>query len=131
MFLILKSLAKLGQPVFIFLSNLRPPEYERIINQAGIEIVPWKDYKRALKRRHFHAALFSRPDVAGALLSSVKRTMPQTKTIYDTVDIAFLRLEREYQLTGNEKMAQASRRYKEARDAAGPLVRSGLVRDAP
>ena len=38
--------------------------------------------------------------------------MPQIKTIYDTVDIAFLRLKREYQLTGNEKMAQASRRYK-------------------
>jgi glycosyltransferase involved in cell wall biosynthesis len=108
----LKSLAKLGQPVFISLSNLRPPEYERTINQAGIEIVPWTDYKHLLKRRHFHAALFSRPDVAGALLSSVKRTVPQIKTIYDTVDIAFLRLEREYQLTGSKKLAQASRRYK-------------------
>ena len=112
MFLILKSLVKLGQPVFISLSNLRRPEYERMLNQAGVEIVPWTDYKRVLKRRRFQAALFSRPDVAGALMSSVKRTAPQIKTIYDTVDIAFLRLEREYQLTGTEKVAQAARRYK-------------------
>jgi glycosyltransferase involved in cell wall biosynthesis len=112
MFLILKSLVKLGQPVFISLSNLRRPEYESMLNEAGVEIVPWTDYKRVLKRRRFQAALFSRPDVAGALMSSVRRTAPQIKTIYDTVDIAFLRLEREYQLTGTEKVAHAARRYK-------------------
>ena len=112
MFLILKSLVKLGQPVFISLSNLRRPEYERILNQAGVEIVPWIDYKRVLKRRRFQAAMFSRPDVAGALLPSIKRTAPQIKTIYDTVDIVFLRLEREYQLTGSEQVAHAARRYK-------------------
>lgn len=112
MFLILKSLVKLGQPVFISLSKLRRPEYERILNQAGVEIVPWIDYKRVLKRRRFQAALFSRPDVAGALLPSIKKTAPQIKTIYDTVDIVFLRLEREYQLTGSERVAHAARRYK-------------------
>jgi glycosyltransferase involved in cell wall biosynthesis len=112
MFLILKSLVKLGQPVFISLNKLQRPEYERMLNQAGVEIVPWIDYKRVLKRRRFQAALFSRPDVAGALLSSIKRTAPRIKTIYDTVDIAFLRLERECEMSGDEQVAQLARRYK-------------------
>jgi glycosyltransferase involved in cell wall biosynthesis len=112
MFLILKSLVKLGQPVFISLSKLRRPEYERMLNQAGVETVPWIDYKRVLKRRRFQAALFSRPDVAAALLSSIKRTAPRIKTIYDTVDIVFLRLERECHMIGDEQVAQLARRYK-------------------
>ncbi len=112
MFLILKSLVKLGQPVFISLSNLRRPEYERMLNQAGVEIVPWIDYKRVLKRRRFRVALFSRPDVAGALMSSIKRTAPRIKSIYDTVDIVFLRLEREGLMVGDEHVAQLARRYK-------------------
>lgn len=112
MFLILKSLVKLGQPVFISLSKLRRPEYERMLNQAGVETVPWIDYKRVLKQRRFQVALFSRPEVAGALLSSIKRIAPRIKTIFDTVDIVFLRLERECEMIGDEQVAQRARRYK-------------------
>ena len=112
MFLILKSLAKLGQPVFISMGQFQRPEYERQLRKEGVEVAPWIDYQRLLKERRFHVALLSRPDVAGALLRSIKRAAPGIKTIFDTVDIAFLRLEREYQLTGDEKVAQATRRYK-------------------
>lgn len=112
MFLILKSLAKLGQPVFISMGQFQRPEYERQLRKEGVEVAPWIDYQRLLKERRFQVALLSRPDVAGALLRSIKRAAPGIKTIFDTVDIAFLRLEREYQLTGDEKVAQATRRYK-------------------
>ena len=112
MFLILKSLAKLGQPVFISMGQFQRAEYERQLRKEGVEVAPWIDYQRLLKERRFHVALLSRPDVAGTLLRSIKRAAPGIKTIFDTVDIAFLRLEREHQLTGAEKAAQASRRYK-------------------
>jgi len=112
MFSILKSLVKLGQPAFISLSKLRQPEYERMLNEAGVEVVSWTDYRKVLKRRPFQVALFSRPDVAGALLSSIKRTSPGIKTIYDTVDVAFLRLEREYRVVADKHFARLARRYK-------------------
>jgi glycosyltransferase involved in cell wall biosynthesis len=77
-----------------------------------VEVAPWVDYQRLLKERRFQVALLSRPEVASALLRSVKRAAPGIKTIYDTVDIAFLRLEREYQLTGSDEVARTARRYK-------------------
>jgi glycosyltransferase involved in cell wall biosynthesis len=112
MFLILKSLTKLSRPVFISMGQFQRPEYEQQLTKEGVEIAPWIDYQRLLKSRRFQVALLSRADVAGALLRSVKRAAPGIKTIFDTVDIAFLRLEREYQLTGSHKVAQAARRYK-------------------
>jgi glycosyltransferase involved in cell wall biosynthesis len=112
MSLILKSLVKLGPTVFISLGTLRQPDYERLLAQAGVEVVFWLDYERLLKERGFHVALLSRPDVAGALLPSVKKADPRIKTIFDTVDLAFVRLEREYQLTGDEKVAQKARYYR-------------------
>ena len=124
-FLILKSLAKLGRPVFISMSRFQRPEYERQLRKEGVEVAPWVDYQRLLKERRFQVALLSRPDVAGALLRSVKRAAPGIKTIYDTVDIAFLRLEREYQLTGSNKVAQTARRYKAWTRLARGTIRSG------
>ena len=112
MALILKSLARTGQCTFISLGKLRQPEFERQLKGEGVEIAPVIDYKRLLKERRFDVALLSRPDVAGGLLNSIKRTAPRIKTIFDTVDIAFVRLEREFQLTGDKETAREARRYK-------------------
>ena len=112
MFLILKSLTKLGRPVFISMGQFQRPEYEQQLTKEGVEVAPWIDYQRLLKQRRFQVALLSRADVAGALLRSVKRSAPGVKTIFDTVDIAFLRLVREYQLTGSHKVVRAAKRYK-------------------
>src|SRR6266508_6245788 len=95
MFLILKSLTKLGRPVFISMGQFQRPEYEQQLTKEGVEVARWIDYQRLLKQRRFQVALLSRADVAGALLRSVKRSAPGVKTIFDTVDIAFLRLVRE------------------------------------
>jgi GT2 family glycosyltransferase/glycosyltransferase involved in cell wall biosynthesis len=112
MALILKALARLGQCTFISLGKLRQPEFERQLRGEGVEIAPSIDYKRLLKTRRFDVALLSRADVAGGLLNSIKRTAPRIKTIFDTVDIAFVRLEREFELAGDKQTARAARRYK-------------------
>lgn len=112
MALILKSLASLGQCTFISAGNLRRPESERRLRSEGIEIAPLIDYKRLLKERRFDVALLSRPDVARGLLRLIRRSAPGIKIIFDTVDVSFVRLEREYQLTGNKKTAREARRYK-------------------
>lgn len=110
--LILKALAEMGSCTFISVSKLQRPEYERRLREDGVEIARLVDYQRLLKARRFDLAVMSRPDVAAALLPSIKRTAPGTKTIFDTVDIGFVRLEREFRLTGNNRTARAARRYK-------------------
>lgn len=110
--LILKALAEMGSCTFISVSKLARPEYERRLREEGVEIARLVDYQRLLKARRFDVALMSRPDVAAALLPSIKRTAPGTKTIFDTVDIGFVRLEREFRLTGDKRTARAARRYK-------------------
>lgn len=110
--LILKSLTQLGHCTFISVSKLPRPEYERRLREEGVEIAALADYPRLLKTRRFDVALMSRPDVAGAILPSIKRIAPGTKTIFDTVDIGFVRLEREFALTGNKQQARAARRFK-------------------
>src|SRR5438270_10202159 len=105
MALILKALTELGKPAIISLSNLKLPEYEENLRQGGIEVASWVDYRRVLTSRHFQVAILSRSNVASALLPSLKRIAPDIKTIFDTVDIAFVRLEREYRLTGDRQIA--------------------------
>jgi len=110
--LILKALAEMGSCTFISVSKLSRPEYERRLREAGVEIARLIDYQRLLKARRYDVAVMSRPDVAAALLPSIKRTAPATKTIFDTVDIGFVRLEREFRLTGDQRTARAAQRYK-------------------
>ncbi|HEY6047342.1 MAG TPA: glycosyltransferase family 4 protein, partial [Pyrinomonadaceae bacterium] len=111
MAIILKSLARLGECTFISLGNLRQPEFERQLSGEGVEIAQLIDYKRLLRQRRFDVALLSRPDVAGALVNSLRRTTPHIKIIFDTVDINFVRLEREYRLTGDKEAAREAQRY--------------------
>jgi hypothetical protein len=76
MSLILKSLTKLGRPVFISMSKFQRPEYVSRLTKEGVEVMSWIDYQRLLNSRRFQVALLSRADVAGALLRSVKRVAP-------------------------------------------------------
>jgi glycosyltransferase involved in cell wall biosynthesis len=110
--LILKTFAALGPTTFISLSNLNSPEDERLLRAEGIEVVPWQDYQRLLKHRNYQVALLSRPDVAAAVLPSLKRANPKIKTIFDTVEVTSRRFEREHQLSGDKSARRLAARYR-------------------
>ncbi|MGB9181610.1 MAG: glycosyltransferase [Pyrinomonadaceae bacterium] len=112
MLIILRSLAKIGRPVFLYLRNPIWPEYEKYLWKEGIETASIVDYPRLLKERNFRAAILSRPDVAGATLHAIRRRDKKIKIVFDMVDAYFLRLGREYALTGDAKTAEAAARYK-------------------
>lgn len=111
MFLILKSLLQLGRPLFISMSDLDQPDYEQQLRKEGVETAFWANYKQLLREQNFDVAILSRPDVAEALLRTIKKTSPNTRIIFDTVDISFVRLGREYKLTGDKKIAAEAARY--------------------
>ena len=98
---ILKSLARIGKPVFIPMKRL--PEYERLLWENGIETADVADYVRLIKKRNFRVAILSRPEVAEALLPSLRRAKREMKVIFDMVDASFVRLAREYQITGKQE----------------------------
>jgi len=110
--LILKSLYALGTTTFISLSNLNSPEDERLLKTEGIKVSPWTDLPWLLKRRHHQIALLCRPDVAAAVLPSLKRANPKIKTIFDTVEVTCRRLDREHKLTGDKSARRLAARYR-------------------
>ena len=112
MFMILKSLVKLGKVVFISLAGVPRPQYEELLKNEGVEVQPWQVYGQLLKQRRFDVAVLSRPDVAAAVLAITKKALPQCKVVFDTVDIAFLRLQREFEITGKETAARSARKFK-------------------
>ncbi len=117
---IMKILAKQARPLFITVRSGQSPEAESILEREGVEVAYVRDfrnhpadYKAILKEDSFDLAILSRPVTAAALSPLIRKSKPKTKIIYDTVDIHFLRLEREYKLTGDESVAEAAAEQKE------------------
>lgn len=120
MFMILKSLARHWRPVFVpVLATINSPKYEKLLGKEGVEIVGLANYKRLIKNGEFYAAILCRVEVADALLPTIRRLDQSIKIIFDTVDLHFLRLQREYELTGDESFAEEAmlRRKQEIRSA--------------
>lgn len=117
---VLRALAKRFRPVFVNVRGQLPRETEDLLGGYGVEVVRLPDYKthpsayaEFFKSNGFHAAVLSRPAIADALLPLIRECAPDVKVIYDTVDIHFLRLEREYGLTGDEGVLRVARALRE------------------
>jgi O-antigen biosynthesis protein len=109
---ILRALSEWSHPVLVTTSKQVWPEYERLLWAEGVETASALDLRRLLRGRKFRAAVISRPEVAEALLTSVRRADPRVKVIFDTVDLHFVRLAREAELTSNPSLAREAERYR-------------------
>ncbi len=110
---ILKSLAEWSRPVFVSTGKHARVEYEKLLWKEGIETASAADYPRLIKERDFCAAILSRPAVAEAVLPSICRADRRIKIIFDTVDVHFVRLEREFAVSADEGFAKQAARYRE------------------
>ena len=112
MLFILRALTEWCHPVLITSSKQVWPGYEEQLWKEGIETAPALDIRRLLKSRNFHVAVLSRPTIAEAFLSQVRRTAPRAKIVFDMVDVHALRLRREHELTGDAAPAREAERYR-------------------
>jgi GT2 family glycosyltransferase len=112
MLFILRALSEWCHPVFITTSKQRLPEYEKLLWKEGVETARVLEFRRLMRERSFRAAIISRPAVAEMLLKPVRRADPRVKIIFDTVDVHFLRLAREAELTGGRRLAREAERYR-------------------
>ncbi|MDT5271767.1 MAG: hypothetical protein QOH49_3953 [Acidobacteriota bacterium] len=110
---ILRALSEWCHPVFITTSKPVWPEYEKLLWKEGVETASALDLGRLLKTRRFRAAVVSRPEVAEGVLWTLRRADPRVKVIFDTVDLHFVRLARESELTGDPALAREAKQYRE------------------
>jgi glycosyltransferase involved in cell wall biosynthesis len=107
MFQILKLLHQLGHRVTFIPDNLADmPPYTGELQKRGIKVVyhPYIKNVRDYLISHgseFDAVVLSRCDFARKHIADVRLHAPQSRIIFDTVDLHFLREEREAQLTGD------------------------------
>jgi len=107
-----------GKATFVA-DNLEYREpYVGALREAGVEVLhaPWVRSIEALlasRGREFDTIVLSRHYVAAKHLAVVRRHAPQARLVFDTVDLHFLRAERQAALEGGAMAAAAARTQRE------------------
>jgi glycosyltransferase involved in cell wall biosynthesis len=112
MLLILKVLTEWCHVIFVPFNRPQSIEYERALWQAGIETADPTDYRRLLKNKNISAAIVSRPSMGSTFIHRIRRVNPGVRVIFDMVDTHFLRLQREYEISGDTAALSESKRYR-------------------
>jgi glycosyltransferase involved in cell wall biosynthesis len=120
-FEMLGVLAKMNLKVTFFADNLEFREpYVSQIQALGVEVIyhPVESYVTPLLERiaqEYDVIMLSRATVAVKHIDTVKRAAPEAKVIFDTVDLHFLRQEREAELADSalQRAAAASMKAQE------------------
>jgi glycosyltransferase involved in cell wall biosynthesis len=126
MFNLLHVFKKLGfLPTFVASNLEQNAPYGRRLQQAGIEVLfaPFVYSIEAYLKDHgssFDVVLVSRAKVARHFIEIIRKWSPEALLLYDTVDLHYLREEREAQLFGSEslKLKAADRKNEELAYAA-------------
>ncbi len=113
MFIILKTLAAWCQVILVPFNRPQSSAYERALWREGIETADVTDYRRLLKQSNVKAAIVSRPSMAEVFIPRIRRLNPNAGIIFDTVDIHFVRLQREYEVSNDPTVFAEARRYRE------------------
>ena len=115
MFHILNTLHELGHRVTFIPDNLANiPPYGEELQRRGIEIIyhPYIKKVRDYLISHgseFDAVLLSRCDFARKHIADTRLYAPRSRIIFDTVDLHFVRTEREAQITSDPETREKAR----------------------
>jgi GT2 family glycosyltransferase/glycosyltransferase involved in cell wall biosynthesis len=115
MFNILKILRGLGHRVTFMPDNLADiPPYGAELRKRGIEVIhhPYIKKMRDYLISHgfgFDVVVLSRCDFASKHITDVRLYAPQSRIIFDTVDLHFLRTHREAHITSDPEVQQSAR----------------------
>jgi O-antigen biosynthesis protein len=116
MFAFLKSLVEAGWVVKFWPDNLwYDPVYTPKLQSLGVEVLYGERWYHGFESYigeygdQLHAVLLSRPDVAAKYIAAV-RSKPAIRIVYYGHDLHFLRIKREAELTGDQRLQDESRR---------------------
>ncbi|MBQ6644479.1 MAG: glycosyltransferase [Saccharopolyspora sp.] len=113
----LAQLVELGARVVFFPGNhARLEPYTGDLQQLGVTVLPAPELQQAFLAEagaEISLALLSRPQVAWSLVEQLRTDAPQALIAYDTVDVHFLRLQRQAALAAEQaepELAKSLRR---------------------
>ncbi|MGH3491680.1 MAG: glycosyltransferase, partial [Sciscionella sp.] len=113
---LLDLLVDLDQRVVFFpMNHALPEKYAGRLHRNGITVIPEEGRQSDFLRdfgEHVTMALLSRPQVASRLAEPLRHFAPRCQLVYDTVDLHFLRLQRQADLAaelGDEEEARTLR----------------------
>ncbi|SFJ57181.1 glycosyltransferase [Amycolatopsis sacchari] len=128
---LLRQLTELGERVVFFPMNHALPErYTKPLHLGGVTVIAGEEHQQAFLREAGGAlslALLSRPQVAWQLLEQIRGVAPHCRIAYDTVDLHFLRLERQAELAAEEGRDDEAKSLRQ-RSRALREMELGLVR---
>lgn len=105
MFRLLRLLAGLGERVVFFpMNGAVPAKYVEPMHQLGITVLADAGRQEEFLRtagRHLSLAVLSRPQIAWHFLDLLRLHAPHCRVAYDTVDLHFLRLDRQARLAAS------------------------------
>ena len=110
MFQLLKLLRELGHRVTFIPDNLADiPPYTGELQKRGIQVVHYPYIKKVRDYLMAHgseldAVILSRCNFAHKHIAAVRKYAPQTRVIFDTVDLHFVREQSEARLTGDPEV---------------------------
>ena len=119
MFHILHILHKLGHRVTFIADNLANiPPYGSELQKRGIEIIYYPYFKKVrdyliAHGLEFDAVVLSRCDFARKHIADTRLYAPRSRIIFDTVDLHFLRTDREARITNNSETRERARQQEE------------------
>jgi len=143
----LRAIRQRGHHVCFVPDNmLANPPYQQLLQRAGVEVIhhPYYHSVGSFLKQHgseFDLVLISRAEIAARYMTSVKRFAPCAKVVFDTVDLRFLREEREAEVKQDRsfRAAVATRKQQELRLArrsdltlvVSPIEKAILARECP
>jgi len=118
---------------------IAPSPYKQLLQGIGVEVIHHPYYRsiRSFLKQHgedFELAIISRAEIAHRHMATVQRHAPRAKVVFDTVDLHFLREEREAQLKQDASLRLSAARRKQreldlARSADRTLVVSPIEKE--
>lgn len=113
MFIILKTLSGSYRVTFVPFNRPQGLDYERALWKEGIETADAVDYARLAKRPNVVAAIVSRASMGSVFVHRLRRANPKVGIIFDTVDIHFHRLQREFEVSGEPGTRDEAKHYRQ------------------
>jgi GT2 family glycosyltransferase/glycosyltransferase involved in cell wall biosynthesis len=111
---------------------LYQPDYTRPLQRAGIEVL-YAPHEASLERHlkqhgaRYDLVLIWRPMAVAKHLAAIRRLCPQAKVVYHTVDLHYMRMEREAQLLADPERLRLAQEMKQRELAAISAVETAIV----
>lgn len=112
MFIILKTISEWCHVIFVPFNRPLSFDYERALWREGIETADAADYRRIVSQPNVKAAIISRASMGSVFVHRIRRANPNVGIIFDTVDIHFHRLQREYEVSADAAIRDEAERYR-------------------